>query len=86
MQPNPLYVPYAVQYPQRHLKKLFVGQIPKTFTEEDVKQIFSDTCQVYTAHIIKDKVTMEHRGTLFIHFFETRMCVYICRSFCSRVS
>ena len=41
-----------------------MGQIPKTYTEEDVKQIFSSTCQVFSAIIIKDKVTMEHRGIL----------------------
>lgn len=62
IQINPYYYPYSAPYPHGHMKKLFVGQIPKTYTEEDVKQIFKNTCQVYSAIIIKDKATSEHRG------------------------
>ena len=59
---NPYYPSYRSNFPQRNLKKLFVGQIPKTYNEEDVIQIFSNTCNVASAVIIKDKNTMEHRG------------------------
>ena len=67
VQTNQYFVPCQMLYAQQPYKKLFVGQIPKTFSEEDVKKIFSTTCQVYAAHIIKDKVTKEHRGCAFIY-------------------
>ena len=50
---------YSIPYTHRNLRKLFVGQIPKSFTEEDVMNIFRDTCDVPLAHIIKDKVTLD---------------------------
>ena len=62
IQTNQYFIPCQIPYAQQPYKKLFVGQIPKTFSEEDVKKIFSSTCQVYAAHIIKDRVTREHRG------------------------
>ncbi|CBK20916.2 uncharacterized protein [Blastocystis hominis] len=48
-------------------KKLFIGQIPKSFTEQDVIHIFEDTCPVFQAHIIRDKQTNEHKGCAFIY-------------------
>ena len=64
-------------------KKLFIGQIPKTYSEQDVIRIFEDTCPVLRAHIICDRYTGEHKGlnTLFLRH---RLCLYFCRCFFSR--
>ena len=55
-----------------------VGQIPKTYTEEDVIGIFRDTCEVASAHIIKDRTTGEHKGFAKFNLVTNRLRVHLC--------
>ena len=48
--------------------KLFVGQIPKTYQEDDVQRIFSSFGTIHDLSILKDKVTKVHRGCAFVTF------------------
>jgi len=48
--------------------KLFVGQIPKTMDEEGLRAIFSEYGIPSSVDIIRDKVTMAHKGCAFISF------------------
>ena len=41
--------------------------------------IFRDTCDVPLAHIIKDKVTGEHKGCMDFNFVTRRLCLYLRR-------
>ncbi len=43
--------------------KLFVGQIPKTALEDQLKPIFAQFGEICEIAVIKDRMTGEHRGT-----------------------
>ncbi len=43
--------------------KLFVGQIPKTAMEDQLKPIFAQFGEICEIAVIKDRMTGEHRGT-----------------------
>lgn len=42
--------------------KLFVGQIPKTMEEDDIKPIMEEFGEVKDIKIIRDKETGNHKG------------------------
>jgi hypothetical protein len=42
--------------------KLFVGQLPRQLTEQQLAAVFSEAGTVYEINIIKDKVTKQSRG------------------------
>ena len=42
--------------------KLFVGQIPKTFDEAQVREIMEPFGAIYDITVIKDRVTGVHKG------------------------
>ncbi len=42
--------------------KLFVGQLPRQLTEQQLATVFSEAGTVYEINIIKDKVTKQSRG------------------------
>jgi hypothetical protein len=42
--------------------KLFVGQLPKQLTEQQLASVFSEAGTVYEINIIKDKLTKQSRG------------------------
>ena len=46
--------------------RLFVGQVPKAWTDTDVNEYFSKLGQVLEARIIRDKFGGSHRGCAFI--------------------
>ena len=74
----PYYPSYGIPYRHRNLRKLVVGQIPKTDTEEDVIGIFRDTWAVASAHIIKDRTTGEHKGFAKFNLVTNRLRVHLC--------
>eukprot|EP00919_Chromeraceae_sp_WS-2016_P072311 GHVR01171078.1.p1 GENE.GHVR01171078.1~~GHVR01171078.1.p1 ORF type:complete len:462 (-),score=137.11 GHVR01171078.1:174-1559(-) len=46
--------------------KLFVGRVPKTYTENEIKQLFSEFGTIVDCLIIRDKETANHRGCAFV--------------------
>ncbi|CAM6008964.1 unnamed protein product [Sphagnum balticum] len=42
--------------------KLFVGQLPRQLTEQQLAAMFSKAGTIYEINIIKDKVTKQSRG------------------------
>ena len=42
--------------------KMFVGQVPKIWMEEDVLNTFKEFGRIYSANILRDKVTKQSRG------------------------
>ncbi len=42
--------------------KLFVGQLPKQMSEQQLVEVFSEAGTVYEINIIKDKLTKQSRG------------------------
>ena len=77
-QMNPYYTSYIPTYPQMSWRKLFVGQIPKTMNEEEVVKIFSDSFTIYSAYIIRDRTTQEHKGNSYIVYIHMIGCAFIC--------
>lgn len=47
-------------------KKLFVGNVPYTITEDDLKTAFSEAGEVESVAIITDKMTGRPRGFVFV--------------------
>ena len=77
-QMNPYYTSYIPTFPQVSWRKLFVGQIPKTMKEEEVVKIFSDSFTIYSAYIIRDRVTQEHKGSPYLIHIHIIGCAFIC--------
>lgn len=66
----------SVVYPP--LAKLFVGQIPKTMQTEDVSRIFQQSYPVQRVHIIRDRITGEHKGWCFsVHSWTGCAFIYV---------
>ncbi|GJP33854.1 hypothetical protein CLOM_g18361 [Closterium sp. NIES-68] len=51
--------------------KLFVGQVPKAFTPDDLTQVLAEAGTVCDVTIVKDRVTKESRGCAFV-LYSTR--------------
>lgn len=49
--------------------KLFVGQVPKHMTEQQLIAMFKEFALVDEVNIIKDKATRASRGSYFHHDF-----------------
>jgi RNA recognition motif-containing protein len=48
----------------RHIWRLFLGQVPKHFTEEQIKKIFEVFGEVVEIHLMTDSSTGESKGML----------------------
>ena len=51
--------------------KLFIGQIPKDITEDELKEMFQGYGPIYQLNKVKDKVTNEHKGERLLSRFKT---------------
>ncbi|XP_041675037.1 CUGBP Elav-like family member 3-B isoform X1 [Drosophila eugracilis] len=49
--------------------KMFVGQIPKTWDESRLRQMFEQFGPVHTLNVLRDKVTSISRGCCFVTYF-----------------
>lgn len=52
--------------------KMFVGQIPRTWDENDLKQMFEEFGQVYQINVLRDKLTGQSRGCCFVTFYSRK--------------
>jgi len=48
--------------------KLFVGQVPRTMVENDLRPILEQFGEVYDCVIIRDKINGTHRGCAFVTY------------------
>ena len=48
------------------MTKLYVGNLPWTATEDDVRELFSDIGEVQSANLILDRETRRSRGFAFV--------------------
>ncbi|GAB0100166.1 CUGBP Elav-like family member 1 [Sergentomyia squamirostris] len=56
-QPDPDYI------------KMFVGQVPKTMDENQLKEMFEEFGRVHSINVLRDKVTGVSKGCCFVTFF-----------------
>ena len=52
--------------------KMFVGQIPRNWDENDLKNLFEEYGPIHSMNILRDKLTTQSKGlyTLFIIFLQ----------------
>ncbi|XP_030844249.1 CUGBP Elav-like family member 1 isoform X18 [Strongylocentrotus purpuratus] len=49
--------------------KMFVGQIPKAYEEDKLREMFSEFGPVYELNVLRDKKTGESKGCAFVTFY-----------------
>lgn len=49
--------------------KMFVGQIPRNWDENDLRKLFDEFGPVHQINVLRDKITGQSRGKLNLVFF-----------------
>ncbi|XP_042210644.1 CUGBP Elav-like family member 2 isoform X11 [Homarus americanus] len=49
--------------------KMFVGQIPRSMDENDLRKMFQEYGEVYQINVLRDKVTGQSKGCCFVTFY-----------------
>ena len=55
--------------PDQDTIKMFVGQIPRSMTETELKLMFQEHGSVYQLNVLRDKQTNESKGCCFVTFY-----------------
>jgi hypothetical protein len=55
--------------PDQDTIKMFVGQIPRSMTENELKIMFQEHGSVYQLNVLRDKQTNESKGCCFVTFY-----------------
>jgi RNA recognition motif-containing protein len=50
------------QMPDADAIKMFVGQVPKSWSENDVRLYFQEFGSIYLVNVLRDKLTKQSRG------------------------
>lgn len=61
--------PVGKDQPDPDAIKMFVGQIPRSWDETDLKKMFEDFGPVYQINVLRDKATGTSRGCCFVTFY-----------------
>ena len=59
---KPLPSSTTMSAPDPDSVKMFVGQIPRTMEEDELKQLMEEYGPVYNVGIIRDRASGQHRG------------------------
>jgi RNA recognition motif-containing protein len=59
------------------LKQIFVGNLPFSATEDEIRQIFEEFGTVYALRLIEDKDSGQKKGFGFVHMYEEDAVVAI---------
>ncbi len=49
--------------------KMFVGQIPRSMDENDLRKMFEEYGQVHQVNVLRDKITGQSKGNNNFYFF-----------------
>ncbi|KAF9798487.1 hypothetical protein SFRURICE_012515, partial [Spodoptera frugiperda] len=49
--------------------KMFVGQVPRSMDENDLRQMFEEFGRVHQINVLRDKITGASKGCCFVTFF-----------------
>ena len=60
----------ALQLPEADAIKMFVGQLPKHWDEQDVRKIFESFGSIYSLNVLRDRENGVSRGCAFITFHQ----------------
>ena len=55
--------------------KMFVGQIPRSMDENDLRKMFEVYGQVHQINVLRDKISGQSKGQSLSHSFSSFMCV-----------
>ena len=58
--------------PDNDAIKMFVGQVPRSMDEDDLKQFFEDFGPVHQLNVLRDKSTGVSRGCCFVTFYKRK--------------
>lgn len=67
--PRTMNSPVGKEQPDPDAIKMFVGQIPRSWDEGDLKKMFEDFGPVYQINVLRDKATGTSRGCCFVTFY-----------------
>lgn len=57
------------EQPDPDFIKMFVGQIPRSMDENDLRKMFEEFGRVHQINVLRDKVTGQSKGCCFVTFF-----------------
>ena len=64
------------EQPDQDAIKMFVGQVPRTMDENELRIMFEDFGPVYQINVLRDKITGQSKGrTKNIYYFKTTLLI-----------
>jgi len=61
-----------VDQPDGDAIKMFVGQIPRSMDENDLRKMFEDYGSVYQINVLRDKLSGQSKGCCFVTFYKRK--------------